>query len=116
MKMDEETLKKLKAAGREDLIKIYEINKSGWAGVLSNGNIVDRRKFPMAISVQKNSLLGIPEPKELVMVTYKFPFGMVSTFSYGEELIPELQGKYSEELHNKIKEHSCDDTQWNGYD
>lgn len=63
--MTEETKQKLRDAGREDLIEIYEINQSGYAGILSNGNIVDRRKYPTAIPVQKNSLLGIPEPKEL---------------------------------------------------
>lgn len=63
--MNDKTRKKLKAAGRQDLIDIYEINQSGYAGVLPNGNIVDRRKFSKAIPVQKNELLGIPEPKEL---------------------------------------------------
>ncbi len=64
--MDEETKQKLKEAGREDLIEIFEINQSGYAGVLSNGNIVDRRIFPEAIAVQKNSMFGIPEPKDLI--------------------------------------------------
>ena len=63
--MDKETKDKLIAAGRQDLIDIFEINKSGYAGILPNGNIVDRRKEPTAIPVQKNSLLGIPETKEI---------------------------------------------------
>ena len=61
--MDKATKRKLKEAGREDLIEIFEINKSGYAGILSNGNIVDRRKYPKAIPVQENRLLGIPKPK-----------------------------------------------------
>jgi hypothetical protein len=46
------------------LLKIQEIVKSGFAGVLPNGNIVDRREFPTAIPIQRNSLLGVPEPKK----------------------------------------------------
>lgn len=37
----------------------------GYAGILPNGNIVDRRKHPEAIPVQKNELLGFGEPKKL---------------------------------------------------
>lgn len=36
---------------------------SGYAGCLPDGKIVDRRKHPEAIPVQKNELLGVPEPK-----------------------------------------------------
>lgn len=63
--MTEEDKIKLRKAGREDLIEIFEINKSGYAGVLSTGEIVDRRKHPEAIPIQENSLFGIPKPKEL---------------------------------------------------
>ncbi|HJV19303.1 MAG TPA: hypothetical protein VJ499_04915 [Flavisolibacter sp.] len=63
--MTEEQKNKLIAAGRKDLIEIHEINQSGYAGCLPNGNIVDRRKYPNAVPIQKNSLLGIPEPKKL---------------------------------------------------
>ena len=63
--MTEETKQKLIAAGREDLINIHEINQSGYAGVLSNGNIVDRRKHPNAIPIQENSMFGTPKPKPL---------------------------------------------------
>ena len=63
--MDKETKQKLRDAGREDLIEIFKINKSGYAGVLSNGNIVDRRKHPEAIPVQENKLLEIPKPKKI---------------------------------------------------
>ena len=50
---------------RNRLLKILEINKSGYAGILSNGNIVDRREHPEAIPVQENRLLNIPKPKPL---------------------------------------------------
>jgi hypothetical protein len=63
--MTEEIKQKLIAAGRADLVEVYEINQSGYAGILSNGNIVDRRKYPEAIPVQKNESLGIPESKPL---------------------------------------------------
>lgn len=50
---------------RGEYKKILEMNKSGYAGVLQNGNIVDRRKYPEAIAVRQNFALGIPEPKEV---------------------------------------------------
>jgi hypothetical protein len=60
MPMSEETKKILREKGREDLIKIIEINDSGYACILSNGNIVDRREHPEAIPVQENKMMGIP--------------------------------------------------------
>ena len=63
--MTEETKKKLIELGREDLVKIHEFTQAGYGGVIPNGNIVDRREFPEAIPLQKNSLLNIPAPKEL---------------------------------------------------
>ncbi len=64
--MDKKTGEKLIKAGREDLIKLLEIRNSGYAGILSTGEIVDRRTFPEAIPMQKNKSLGIPEPKNLI--------------------------------------------------
>lgn len=63
--MTEEIKQKLRDAGREDLIEIHEINASGYAGLLPNGNIVDRRKYPHAIPIQRNSLFGVVTPKKL---------------------------------------------------
>lgn len=63
--MTEEMKQKLIDAGRKDLVEIHEINQSGYAGINPKGNIVDRRKFPKAIPVQKNEMLNIPEPKKL---------------------------------------------------
>ncbi len=51
--------------GRKDLVDTFEINESGYAGILSNGNIVDRRVHPEAIPIPKNELFGISEPKKL---------------------------------------------------
>lgn len=65
MPLSEETKRILREKGREDLIEISEINDSGYAGVMPNGNIVDRRKHPEAVAVQENSWLGIPKPKPL---------------------------------------------------
>ncbi len=55
-------------AATKQICKIYEFDKtqqiikSGYAGTLPNGNIVDRRTHPNAIPAQENSLLGIPKP------------------------------------------------------
>ncbi len=61
----EEKIKMAKEHGRPDLAEVLEINASGYAGILPNGNIVDRRKHPKAIPVQENSLFGIPKPKPI---------------------------------------------------
>lgn len=65
MPMSEATKKILREKGREDLIEIMEINDSGYAGVLSSGEIVDRRKHPEAMPIQENKMMGIPKPKQL---------------------------------------------------
>jgi hypothetical protein len=51
----------------------------------------------------------------LVMATYKFPNNHVITFGYDNNQIPELQGVYTPELYDKIKECSDDKTSWNGF-
>jgi len=43
--------------------KTREIILSGFAGVLSNGNIVDRRERPDAIPIPENKMFGNPKPK-----------------------------------------------------
>ena len=63
--MTEEMKHKLIDADRKDLVEVHEINQSGYAGINPNGNIVDRRKFPKAVPVQRNEMLNIPEPKKL---------------------------------------------------
>lgn len=65
MNLTRESLEKLHQAKRYDLILIAYINESGYAGCLPNGNIVDRRFYPEAFPVQKNSMFGITEPKKL---------------------------------------------------
>ena len=45
------------------LKKIQQVIAEGYAGVMPNGNIVDRREHPSAIPIPKNNLLGAPEPK-----------------------------------------------------
>jgi hypothetical protein len=52
---DEEKIKELR--------KIIALNKTGYAGVMPNGNIVDRREHPEAIPVQENRMLGVVKPK-----------------------------------------------------
>lgn len=41
------------------------LNASGWAGMLPNGWIVDRRYYPEAIPIQENKMMGIAKPKEV---------------------------------------------------
>lgn len=47
-----------------DMDRIKQFTDAGWAGVLGNGGIVDRRIHPEAIPIQKNTLLGVPEPQK----------------------------------------------------
>ncbi len=47
------------------LLKGIEISKSGYAGILPNGNIVNRREFPKAFPVEENKMFGIPKPKKI---------------------------------------------------
>lgn len=60
-----ESLEYMASEWRERLEKIQQIKKEGYAGVDYCGSIVDRREFPNAVPMQKNSLLGIPEPKDV---------------------------------------------------
>lgn len=65
MKMSEETRKLLLDKGRNDLVETYDIIQSGYAGVKSTGEIVDRRIDNEAAPMRENSLLGIPPAKKL---------------------------------------------------
>lgn len=47
------------------LLETLEIIKSGYAGVLPNGNIVDRRIYPTAVPCQENELFNTPKPKNV---------------------------------------------------
>ncbi len=44
------------------LLKTLEISKSGYGGILQNGNIVDRREYPEAIPIEENKMFGVPKP------------------------------------------------------
>ncbi len=44
---------------------LSELNASGYAGILSTGELVDRREYPNAIPVQENSMFGVVKPKSL---------------------------------------------------
>jgi len=47
------------------LLKTKDIIESGYAGVLPNGNIVDRREHPEATPIQENPLFNTPKPKNI---------------------------------------------------
>lgn len=49
-------------ARKAEMLKVLEAVKAGHAGTLPNGNLVDRREHPEAVPLQKNALLGVPEP------------------------------------------------------
>lgn len=51
---------------RDMLLQALKIVESGYGGILSNGQIVDRREHPEAIPMQKNTELRVPEPKEIL--------------------------------------------------
>ncbi len=43
-----------------------EVVEQGYAGIeRGTGTLQDRREHPDAIPIQKNTLLGVPEPKEV---------------------------------------------------
>lgn len=62
MSMDEKTQKEV-----DELMKLVNVSKEGYAGILPNGNIVDRREHTEAKSIPKNTLFGIPEPKDIAL-------------------------------------------------
>lgn len=47
------------------LMKALDICKSGYGGILPNGQIVDRRSEVSAIPIQENSMFGTPKPKKI---------------------------------------------------
>jgi hypothetical protein len=51
-----------------------------------------------------------------VQSTYKFPNGMVSTFNFDNEQIPELQGPCTEALIKQIQKRSSEITDFFGFD
>ena len=49
----------------EMMMETLDVIKSGYAGVISNGNIVDRRKHLNAMPIPENPLFCTPKPKEI---------------------------------------------------
>lgn len=50
-----------------------------------------------------------------IQATYLFPNDMVFTYDLEDEQIPQLQGKYSKELHQKLIEQASPNTRWYGF-
>jgi hypothetical protein len=46
--------------------ELLEVKKAGYAGVMKDGRLVDRRRYPAAMPIPKNEMLGVPEPRKLV--------------------------------------------------
>ena len=55
----------LRDAGLNDMADIMKANCEGYAGILQNGQLVDRRKYPDAMPVPENKMMNIPAPKDL---------------------------------------------------
>lgn len=58
-----EQYKKLEKLKAYEALWLELLNASGFAGVLPNGKIVDRRYFPEATPVEKNSIFETAKPK-----------------------------------------------------
>lgn len=48
----------------EDILNTISVIKSGYAGIMPNGNIVDRRIYPEANEIPANPMFCAPEPKD----------------------------------------------------
>lgn len=57
--------KKEQEERKQSLLITMEIIKSGYAGVLPNGNIVDRRIHTEEIPIPENPLFNTPKPKDI---------------------------------------------------
>jgi hypothetical protein len=55
----------LRQMGRPDLADIMKANREGYAGILPNGNIVDRRIHPNAMPIPENKMMNIPKPNKV---------------------------------------------------
>ena len=50
---------------KADHLRTVRIIREGYAGMMPNGNIVDRRVHPEAVAVEENDMFGNPKPKRL---------------------------------------------------
>ena len=66
-----------------------DVIASGYAGVLPNGNIVDRREFPDALPVQKNEMFNVPKPKKVEKEKYMKNKSIVSGEILAAKVVPE---------------------------
>lgn len=63
---NQEEIYYLKEQDKDPIGQILGLNASGYAGIRrDNGMLVDRREFPDAIPVKKNSMFGVAEVKKL---------------------------------------------------
>lgn len=65
MDITEEEKEEVRIELMQNIIEMSQLIRSGYAGINSIGNVVDRRIIHDAIPIQENALLGTPEPKEL---------------------------------------------------
>lgn len=82
---------KLQEKGRYDLILIAYINLSGFAGLLSTGEIVDRRFFPEAHPISENALFKLPQPK--IVVDERGDLASENDYELAKNKLKEFQSK-----------------------
>lgn len=58
-----ESYESLREQNAYEALWLELLNASGFAGVLSDGKIVDRRYHPEAVPVQENSVFGVAKTK-----------------------------------------------------
>jgi len=63
--MTTEQRKKLIEEGKDDLVRSYDLLKTGYAGINQKGNIVDRRYVRNAIPIPQNEMFDTPAPKKV---------------------------------------------------
>ena len=63
--MKNEDYKKLEEKKAYEALWFELLNASGYAGVMPDGRIVDRRYYPESTLIQKNSKFGVSEPKDI---------------------------------------------------
>lgn len=60
-----EDYKKLEEKKAYEALWFELLNASGYAGVLPDGKIVDRRYYPEATPIKQNSVFGVSKPKNI---------------------------------------------------
>lgn len=63
--MTKEDYKKLEKLKAYEVLWFELLNVSGYAGVMPDARIVDRRYYPEATPIKENSMFGVAKPKNI---------------------------------------------------